>query len=44
VPDVKQTILSVDSRWAKDLARDALKLSSTEAVREFFQKKREEII
>jgi phosphotransferase system enzyme I (PtsI) len=44
VPDVKQTILSVDSRWAKELARDALKLSSTEDVREFFQKKRDEII
>lgn len=44
VSAVKQTILSVDSLWAKKLARDALKLSSTEAVREFFQKKRDEIL
>lgn len=43
VPSVKQTILSVDSRWAKEVAREALTLSCTEAVREFFRKKREEI-
>jgi len=44
VPKVKQTILSVDSRWAKKLAQEALTLDSTEAVRDFLQKKREEII
>jgi phosphotransferase system enzyme I (PtsI) len=44
VPDVKKTILSVDSRWAKELAQEALTLSSTEAVHEYFQKKREEIV
>ena len=44
VPEVKQTILSVDSQWARELARDALLLSSTEAVRDFFQKKRDEIV
>jgi len=44
VPKVKQTILSVDSRWAKEVAQEALTLASTESVREFFQKKREEIM
>ena len=44
LPSVKQTILSVDSQWAKELAREALKLTSTEAVREFLQGKRDEII
>lgn len=44
VPDVKKTVLSVDSRWARELASEVLTLNSTEAVREFLQKKREEII
>jgi len=44
VPDAKQTILSVNSRWARELAQHALTLDSTEAVREFLQKKRDEIL
>ena len=38
VSKVKKTILSVDTRWAKEFARKALTLDRTEAVRDFFQK------
>ena len=44
IPDVKQTLLSVDTRWAGELARKALTLTETEAVRDLFEKKRSEIM
>lgn len=44
IPSVKQMVLSIDSQWAKEVAREALTLTSTEAVHEFFQKKRDEIV
>lgn len=44
IPSVKQTVLSIDSQWAKEVAGEALTLTSTEAVHEFFQKKRDEIV
>lgn len=44
ISGVKQTVLSVDSQWAKELAKEALALTSTEAVHDFFQRKRDEII
>jgi phosphotransferase system enzyme I (PtsI) len=43
IPDVKKTILSVDSRWARELAREVLKFEDTEAVREYLQKKQDEL-
>lgn len=43
IPAVKETILSLDSRWARQLAREVLKLRDTDEVREYLQQKQDEL-
>jgi len=43
IPAVKETILSLDSRWARTLAREVLQLNDTDAVRDFLQQKQSEM-
>jgi phosphoenolpyruvate-protein kinase (PTS system EI component) len=43
IPAVKETILSLNSRWAHKLAREVLQLQDTDEVREYLQRKQDEL-
>jgi phosphotransferase system enzyme I (PtsI) len=43
IPAVKETILSLNSRWAHELAREVLQLQDTDEVREYLQRKQDEL-